>query len=145
MTTTHDTSTPDGARAARLRLEALIARGATVSLTEKKGQRTLSQNAYLWLLLAWWGVQTGHTKDEAAAVYKAVNDETFRRTTTVAGREMDYMRSTADLDTAEMAATIDRFRNWAAAETAVYLPAPGEREQLEWLRAELQRAYPYYY
>lgn len=142
---TYDTSKPSEAQAARQKLEELTAAGKAVDITVRRERRTLSQNAYLWLILAWWGTQTGYTRDEAAAIYKDINADTYRRTTGIDGREVTYMRHTYELDTAEMAATIDKFRHWAAMNEAcpVYIPAPGEDDKLTWIRGEVQAARQY--
>ena len=41
-----------------------------------------------------------------------------------------YLRSTKELDTAEMTTAIERFRNWASCEAEIYLPAPNEEQFL---------------
>lgn len=36
------------------------------------------------------------------------------------------LRSSVDLDTAEMSLSVDRFRNWAAQEAGIYIPSADE-------------------
>ena len=119
---------------ARMRLEKLIKDGKVFELTEKKPKRSLPQNAYLHVLLGYFAAQTGNTLEWVKKEYykKLVNPTTFIRTKE--DRFMGvvkYLRSSADLDTAEMTTTIDRFRNWSASEVGIYLPAPDEERLLQ--------------
>lgn len=127
---------------ARMRLEKLIKDGKVFELTEKKPKRSLSQNAYLHVLLGYFAAQTGNTLEWVKKEYykKLVNPTTFIRTKE--DRFMGvvkYLRSSADLDTAEMTATIDRFRNWSAGEAGIYLPAPDEERLLQLAQIEIER------
>lgn len=127
---------------ARMRLEKLIKDGKVFELTEKKPKRSLSQNAYLHVLLGYFAAQTGNTLEWVKKEYykKLVNPTTFIRTKE--DRFMGvvkYLRSSADLDTAEMTTTIDRFRNWSAVEAGIYLPAPDEERLLQLAQIEIER------
>lgn len=127
---------------ARMRLEKLIKDGKVFELTEKKPKRSLSQNAYLHVLLGYFAAQTGNTLEWVKKEYykKLVNPTTFIRTKE--DRFMGvvkYLRSSADLDTAEMTATIDRFRNWSVGEAGIYLPAPDEERLLQLAQIEIER------
>lgn len=46
------------------------------------------------------------------------------------GKEVTYLRSSAELTTGEMTLSIDRFRNWSASVTGIYLPSSSERDFL---------------
>lgn len=127
---------------ARMRLEKLIKDGKVFELTEKKPKRSLSQNAYLHVLLGYFAAQTGNTLKWVKKEYykKLVNPTTFIRSKE--DRFMGvvkYLRSSSDLDTAEMTATIDRFRNWSAGEAGIYLPAPDEERLLQLAQIEIER------
>lgn len=127
---------------ARMRLEKLIKDGKVFELTEKKPKRSLSQNAYLHVLLGYFAAQTGNTLKWVKKEYykKLVNPTTFIRSKE--DRFMGvvkYLRSSADLDTAEMTTTIDRFRNWSAGEAGIYLPAPDEERLLQLAQIEIER------
>ncbi|MCD8302578.1 MAG: hypothetical protein LUC44_06120 [Prevotellaceae bacterium] len=130
---------------ARLRLASMVKRRAIFELTERKGRRTLRQNSYLWVTLAYWGAQTGYRKDEAEAVFKHVNRDTFRRTMTIGGVEVEYVRHIAELDTAEMSLAIDRWRDWAARneDFPVYIPSPDEKDGIAEMEYEVSRAERY--
>lgn len=135
-------SNPLHAMQARQRLEKLIREGKIFDLTEKKPKRTLSQNSYLHLILAYFACQTGDTLEWVKREYykKLVNPATFirERDDPYLGR-VKYLRSSADLETDEMTLTIDRFRNWSASEAGVYLPAPDDLRLMELAEIEIER------
>lgn len=127
---------------ARMRLEKLIKDGKVFELTEKKPKRSLPQNSYLHVLLGYFAAQTGNTLEWVKKEYykKLVNPTTFIRTKE--DRFMGvvkYLRSSADLGTAEMTTTIDRFRNWSASEVGIYLPSPDEERLLQLAQIEIER------
>jgi hypothetical protein len=109
----YDNSNPLVKEQFLLRARKLADTGKMVEMTEKKPQRTLKQNAYLWLLLSYWATQTGYTKEEAEAIYKDVNKDIYIEVKEIGGREVEYVRHTYELDTAEMTSTIEKFRNWS--------------------------------
>ena len=49
------------------------------------------------------------------------------------------LRSSADLDSGEMATSISRFRNWASSECGIYLPSPEEDRLIQLMEIEIQR------
>lgn len=127
---------------ARMRLEKLIKDGKVFELTEKKPKRSLPQNSYLHVLLGYFAAQTGNTLEWVKKEYykKLVNPTTFIRTKE--DRFMGvvkYLRSSADLDTAEMTTTIDRFRNWSASEVGIYLPSPDEERLIQLAQIEIEK------
>ena len=54
--------------------------------------------------------------------------------------EIETVRSSADLDSAEMTKAIERFRNWAGIR-GINLPAPDDYAFLEHIRIEESRQY----
>lgn len=127
---------------ARMRLEKLIKDGKVFELTEKKPKRSLQQNSYLHVLLGYFAAQTGNTLEWVKKEYykKLVNPTTFIRTKE--DRFMGvvkYLRSSADLDTAEMTTSIDRFRNWSASEVGIYLPSPDEERLIQLAQIEIEK------
>lgn len=113
-----------------------------VELTEKKPRRSDQQNKYLHVILGYFAVETGNTLEWVKQQYfkKLVNGEIF-----IKEQEDKYLgkikvlRSSADLDSAEMTTAIDRFRNWASAEAGVYLPTANEDELLSLMEVEIAR------
>ena len=113
-----------------------------VELTEKKPRRSDQQNKYLHVILGYFAVETGNTLEWVKQQYfkKLVNGGIF-----IKEQEDKYLgkikilRSSADLDSAEMTTAIDRFRNWASAEAGVYLPSANEDELLSLMEVEIAR------
>lgn len=133
---------------AKTRLELLIKRGCIVELTEKKQKRTLNQNAYLHLLLGYFASQTGNTLEWVKQQYykKLCNPDLFigEREDLFLGR-VKYVRSSADLRTDEMNLSIERFRNWSAAEAGIYLPEATSEAEIASLQVEVERYKTYLY
>lgn len=125
-----------------LRAKKLADSGVIVDLTEKKPRRSLPQNKYLHVILAYFGTQTGNTLEWVKQQYykKLVNPDLFIRE-----KEDKYLgkikvlRSSAELDTAEMSLSIDRFRNWSAQEAGVYIPAADEAILIQQMEIEIER------
>ena len=127
---------------ARARLERLIRERKVFDLTEKKPQRSLSQNAYLHVILAYFACQYGETAEYVKREYfkKLVNPATFirEREDRFLGR-IKYLRSSADLDRDEMTLCIDRFRNWSSAQAGIYLPSSDEGRMISLMEIEIER------
>lgn len=125
-----------------LRIEKLAESGKIVELTEKKLKRSLSANRYLHVILAYFGTQTGNTLEWVKQQYykKLVNPDLFIRE-----KEDKYLgkikvlRSSADLDTAEMSLSVDRFRNWAAQEAGIYIPSADEAILIQQMEICIER------
>ena len=128
---------------ARLKLERLIERKAVVELTEKR-QRTLSQNAYLHVLLAYLAMRTGNTLDYVKRNYYKIhcNPELFivEKDDVVLHRRVKILRSSADLTKEQMSLSIDRLRNWSQLEAEIYLPTAEEGQFLRELEMQIEQA-----
>ena len=138
----YDTSNPLDKANFLLRAKKLAESGVIVDLTEKKPRRSLPQNKYLHVILAYFGAQTGNTLEWVKQQYykKLVNPDLFIRE-----KEDKYLgkikvlRSSADLDTAEMSLSIERFRNWAAQEAGIYIPSADEAMLVQQMEIEIER------
>lgn len=138
----YDTSNPLDKANFLLRAKKLAESGKIVELTEKKSRRSLPQNKYLHVILAYFGTQTGNTLEWVKQQYykKLVNPDLFIRE-----REDKYLgkikvlRSSAELDTAEMSLSVDRFRNWAAQEAGIYIPSADEAILIQQMEIEIER------
>lgn len=137
----YDTSNPLDKANFMLRAKKLAESGKIVELAEKKPRRTLSQNNFLWLCLSYWGCQTGYTKEEAETIYKNVNRELYYTHIVIAGVEIEYIRHTYELDTAEMTASIEKWRNWSAMNDAcpVYIPSPEDYQLIQQMEVEISK------
>ncbi len=139
----YNTSNPLDKANFLLRAKKLAESGVIVDLTEKKPRRSLPQNKYLHVILAYFGTQTGNTLEWVKQQYykKLVNPDLFIRE-----KEDKYLgkikvlRSSADLDTAEMSLSIERFRNWAAQEAGIYIPSADEAILIQQMEIEIERS-----
>lgn len=125
-----------------LRAKKLAESGKIVELTEKKPRRSLPQNKYLHVILAYFGTQTGNTKEWVKQQYykKLVNPDLFIRE-----KEDKYLgkikvlRSSAALDISEFSLSIERFRNWAAQEAGIYIPSADEAILIQQMEICIER------
>lgn len=126
-----------------LRAKKLAESGVIVDLTEKKPRRSLPQNKYLHVILAYFGAQTGNTLEWVKQQYykKLVNPDLFIREKEdkYLGR-IKVLRSSADLDTSEFSLSIERFRNWAAQEAGIYIPLADEAILIQQMEIEIERS-----
>ncbi len=141
----YNTSNPLEKQQFLLRANKLAEGGKIVEMGEKRPQRSLKQNAYLWLILGYWASQTGYTKAEAEAIYKEISKDIYYIQKEIYGNEVTYIRHTYELNTEEMTTTIERFRNWSAANDAypVYIPAPNESYYFAEMEMEIERMKEY--
>jgi hypothetical protein len=124
------------------RCNQLYKAGVMVELAEKKPKRTIPQNAYLHLILGWFAIETGNTLDFVKQKYfkQHVNPDIF-----IIEVDAEYigkvqvLRSSRDLDTAEMTKAIDNFREWSFETTGIYLPVPNEQDFLREIEKEMAR------
>ena len=119
----------------------LMDKRAVVELKERKPQRSLAQNSYLHVCLAYFASEFGLTIEEVKLdiFKKTCNREIFgRERENRRGQKVVFMRSTRDLDTGEMTTAIERFRNYSSAVAGLYIPAPHEQDAL--IEAERQIA-----
>lgn len=138
----YNTSNPLDKANFLLRTKKLAEIGKIVELTEKKPRRSLPQNKYLHVILAYFGAQTGNTLEWVKQQYykKLVNPDLFIRE-----KEDKYLcrikvlRSSADLDTSEFSLSIERFRNWAAQEADIYIPSADEAILIQQMEIEIER------
>lgn len=138
----YNTSNPLDKANFLLRAKKLAESGKVIELTEKKPRRSLPQNKYLHVLLAYFGTQTGDTLEWVKQQYykKLVNPDLF-----IQEKEDRYLgkikvlRSSADLDTSEFSLSIERFRNWASQEAGIYLPSADEYIIIQQMEIEIER------
>lgn len=138
----YDTSNPLDKANFLLRAKKLAESGVIVDLTEKKPRRSLPQNKYMHVILAYFGAQTGNTLEWVKQQYykKLVNPDLFIREKEdkYLGR-IKVLRSSADLDTAEMSLSTERFINWAAQEAGIYIPSADEAILIQQMEIEIER------
>lgn len=101
--------------------------------------RTIKQNSYLHLIIAYFASQYGENKEFVKQNYFkfAANRDIFLREKDdpLAGH-IRFLRSSTTLSSDEMSTAIERFRNWASTRAGIYIPSSDEKELL--LRAEIE-------
>lgn len=115
---------------------------AVVEVKKRVINRTIPQNSYLHLLLAYFGTEYGLSMEEVKLdIYKRIcNKDLFERiSVNKRGRTITYLRSSADLTTDEMALSITRFKNWAASEAGIYLPDAANKDMLIYIQQQIER------
>lgn len=126
---------------AKAYINRLLSLGKTVEIKEVRKTRSLSQNRYLHLILAWFAYQTGYTLEETKQYIfkKIVNPEIFYLEN-FNGKfgEVERWRSTRDLNTKEMTTAIDKFRDYSSLEAGIYLPEPNDLLLIQNLEFELK-------
>lgn len=113
-----------------------------VEIKKRHAQRTLSQNAYLHVLLAYFASQTGYSLEEVKVDWfkRHCNRELFEvEKVNAKGKKVKPLRSSAELTTAEMALAITRFRNFSLAEAEIYLPAANEDQFILHCEQEIEK------
>lgn len=104
-----------------------------VEIKKKHRQRSSSQNAYLHVVLGYYASEFGYSIEEVKQdiFKKQLNSDIFSvERVNRRGQKVTRLRSSRDLDTAEMTTAIERFRNWSSAVAGLYIPAPNETEAL---------------
>lgn len=138
----YDTSNPLDKANFMLRAKKLSDGGEIIELTEKKPKRSLPANRYLHVILAYFGTQTGNTKEWVKQQYykKLVNPDLFirEREDKFLGR-IRVLRSSADLDSSEFSLSIERFRNWSAQEAGIYIPSADESILIQQMEIEISK------
>lgn len=128
-------------QAAHMRIDALAKRGAWVEVNERRARRSLSQNAYLHLLLGYFAAQTGCKLEFVKTYYYkiAANRSLFVRgvNAPIIG-DVTTLRSSACLSRQEMSESIDRFKIWAASEAGILLPDADNCEGIAQMEREVE-------
>lgn len=124
----------------KARCNKLYAAKAVVEFSEKKA-RSVAQNNYLHLILAWHAIESGNTVEWVKQRYfkLLVNPEIF-----VAERQdkhlgcVKYLLSSASITKEQMTTAIDKFKIWSA-HNGIYLPDADNREFLQAIQVEQSR------
>ena len=112
-----------------------------VEVKKKHSPRSIAQNSYLHVCLAYFASEFGYNLEEVKynIFKKIVNQDIFsKQRVSKRGQMVTYWRSTADLDTKELTDAIERFRNYSAMVAGLYIPEPNEEDAL--LEAQKQIA-----
>ncbi len=108
-----------------VRLSQLEGKRIELVIRKEKSQRSLNQNSYMWgVVYEIISQHTGYTPEEVHEIMKFKFLKTEK-----AG--MEYVRSTASLNTAEMGIYLENIRRWAAVELGCFIPLPNEIDYSE--------------
>lgn len=124
------------------RFATLLQSGKVIEVTELKPKRTDPQNRYLHLILCEFAMQIGHSVEFVKKEYfkRLCNYDLFvQKVIDKFAGEVEILRSSKDLNSAEMTEAIERFRTWASNEGGIYLPAPHEEEFLKAIEQEINK------
>lgn len=124
------------------KVKSLLLKQEYVELAVKHTKRSLAQNSYLHLLLGFFASEFGYTLEEVKFdIFKRhCNPDIFiRQRRNKRGNEVRYVRSSTELDTAEMTRAIERFRNYSSAQCGLYLPEPNEHEAIFFAQQQIDQ------
>ncbi len=120
--------------AARAYLGKLREKKVLIELKEVKAQRSLRSNAYLHLLLQICASEWGYTLEEMKMLWKRQAASIF----VYHKNDIPFTRSSADLDSKEMADAIESLKKYAA-EQGLDLPEPDDKEKLAYYEHQIDK------
>ncbi len=126
-------SNPQEATKATEYLKQAIRNGWLVEIKRKLPQRSLSQNSFFHLLVGYFGVTQGYNLEEMKAVVKRHMSDVF----VYEKNGYKFLRSSADLDKAEMTKVIDRLYRLAT-DMGVTLPLVDNAETRALMSNEIE-------
>ena len=117
--------------------ESLKSKGARIEI-KNKNRRTYSQNRYLHLILAYFGMETGYVMETVKQKFfkLEVNRDIFLVVEQGNLGDIETVRSSAKLSTKEMGKCIDKFHLWSSQEVGVNLPTVEDKEWLSLIESE---------
>lgn len=124
----------------KMRIEKLLAKPCVVELKERRA-RTLSQNSYLHVILAYFGATLGYDDEYVKSHYFKFlcNPDLFvREKSDPYLGKIKVLRSCRDLTKEETALAIDRFLHWAATNAGVYIPSPDDHYAVMQMEKEIE-------
>lgn len=135
------------AKKAKERIKWLIKNERRFELTEKRPRRSISQNAYLHLILSYYAVEMGEELEYVKQyIFKEIvcfHIFSYERINRKTGEVRMAYKSTADLDTKQMTDAIECFRNHSAKELGLYLPEPSDLPLIDQMENEIKKQQQY--
>ena len=120
----------------------LIGNESFVELKRIAEKRTNPQNRYFHLLVSWFAIEYGETKQyvKQIIIKQKIYPELFKTTYTnkKTGVKRVEWKSTADINEREMSITINKFRKYAS-DGGIYLPEANENEFLKHIEIEIEK------
>ncbi len=115
-----DLSKPFDLKKAEARFSKLCAKGAKIELTEFLPKRSISNNSYFHVVVAYFCQETGYNIDEAKTVLKRQYGLYYEK------NGQKFIRSTTDLDDKEMCDFTEYIRTFCFEQLGVYVETPEE-------------------
>lgn len=98
----------------------------TVTVKAVRKHRSIDQNSYLHgVVLPILSQETGYTTDEMKDIVKTLF---LRKIMTVAGKEIEVVLGSSELNTKQFEDFMEDIRRWASTELWCYIPLPNEME-----------------
>lgn len=101
----------------------------TITITRRKGKRSLAQNRLMWMWFRCIADQTGNSPQDIHDVYC---DKFLRIPIMIDNKEQYASQSTSKLNTKEMKDFLDKVQMDAATELGIVLPSPDDNSN-EWI------------
>lgn len=125
------------------RIDGAISRGEVIEVTSPFRKRSLDQNSYLHLIIAYLASQIGESPEYVKREYykKECNGELYivRKRDCYTERVTEEIRSSKDLSVEEMSLSIERFKDWSARVVEIPLPDAEKKEELTYALQEIER------
>lgn len=102
-------------------IEKLKDKKVLITIEEEKTPRSLSQNAYYWVILRIISQDTGMNEDE---IHSAMKMKFLRRNYVREDKKLETVRSTTSLSTQEFSEYIDRVKEFALDFFQIIIPNP---------------------
>ncbi len=132
---------------AKDRLDWLISHEKKIEMREIRAKRTVNQNSYLHLLLAFFAIEYGETLEYTKQfIFKQyVNADIFetKHLNKKNGKVRVDWRSSSELNTKEMTDAIDRFKNWSAKTAGIVLPEATDQDYLDYIQNLIEQHQQY--
>lgn len=118
-----------------------------LEINKKRKTRTVSQNAYLHLLLTYVCYQIGESLSYFKQVIwkQIIAPEVFKDEykNPLTGEVRENWKSSSDLDTKEMTMAINKLKHWSSMELGIYLPDANETDLLIQIEKEINSEWKY--
>ncbi len=96
----------------------LLSEKAKVEIKKYSNPRSINQNGYLHVCLAYFCLETGYSINEAKDVFASMLPDLMQ----YEKNGMRFRRSTSDLNTKEMTLLIDTIRSFCNDQLGIYIP-----------------------
>lgn len=107
--------------------------GKRIKIERVTEHRSLNQNSYLHLILAYFGTEVGYTLEEAKTLYKRLNSNLY----VYEKNGSKFLKSSADLSKEDMMLSIDKFIAYSE-QQGIPLPKADNQDFLDLARNSVE-------